>query len=185
MRLRRLKDEFAGALDLQWRSFLLRPEPGSIPPDLEAFRDYTRSWLRAAAQPDAGVFRVWASQEGPPSHSVPPHLAAKAAASLGPEAFDTLHGALLRAYFAENRDITRRDVLAALWVESGLPPEEFGRIDEPRFREQVFREHDEAVAIGIPGVPAVRVAGDEAAVIGAQPIEIYRRWVRRLLGEPE
>jgi len=31
-------------------------------------------------------------------------------------------------------------------------------------------------------VPAVRMDGRDGAVIGAQPIEIYRRWISRSLG---
>jgi hypothetical protein len=29
-------------------------------------------------------------------------------------------------------------------------------------------------------VPAVRVAGSDAFVVGAQPLAVYRRWVERL-----
>jgi predicted DsbA family dithiol-disulfide isomerase len=178
-RLVALQRELGGALALEWRSFLLRPrpEPGR---DLEKFMRYTQSWLRPGAEPDAPVFRVWESTEGPPSHSVPPHLAAKAAAALGDEAFAALHPRLLRAYFEQSRDISAAETLRAVWGEAGLPEEAFAGCFDERHVERTIAEHNEAVSLGITGVPAVRVAGTEAFVLGAQPLATYRRWVERL-----
>jgi predicted DsbA family dithiol-disulfide isomerase len=141
---------------------------------------YTQSWLRPAAEPDAPVFRVWESTEGPPSHSVPAHLAAKAAAALGPEAFAALHERLLRAYFEQSRDISSAETLRALWREAGLPEAGFAACFDERLVEQTLAEHNEAVSLGITGVPAVRVVGTDAFVLGAQPLATYRRWVERL-----
>lgn len=79
-----------GRVEIEWRSFLLRPHPRSDR-SLEEFRAYTRSWLRPAQDGDGGTFRVWSTDAGPPSHSVPPHLLAKAAGELGPQAFGDVH----------------------------------------------------------------------------------------------
>jgi len=179
-RLRRLEDEYGGRLVLEWRSFLLRPmpDPGR---DLERFRAYTRSWSRPAAEPDAGEFRVWQGDAGPPSHSVPPHLAARAAAELGPAAFRALQERLFEAYFAESRDVTDPATLLALWREAGLPADAFARAADPALLRRVLEEHQEAVERGITGVPAVSIEGNDAFVMGAQPIELYRRWVERRL----
>ena len=178
-RLERLKGELGELVELEWRSFLLRPrpEPGR---DLERFMRYTQSWLRPAAEPDAPVFRVWESTEGPPTHSVPAHLAAKAAAALGPEAFAALHRRLLRAYFEQSRDISRVDTLRALWNEAELPEAGFAACFAPELLEQTLAEHNEAVSLGITGVPALRVAGTDAFVTGAQPLATVRRWIDRL-----
>ena len=92
MRLRRIEDEFGDRVTVEWRAFLLRPRPDASR-TLETFRAYTRSWMRPAAEPDGGTFRVWATDEGPPSHSVPAHLIAKAAATIGPQAFRAMHEA--------------------------------------------------------------------------------------------
>ena len=182
MRLRRIEDEFGDDVRLATRSFLLRPhpEPGRT---LERFREYTRSWLRPASDPDAPPFRVWATDAGPPSHSVPPHLVAKAAATLGDEAFRRIDGALFRAYFGENRDITDEATLRALWAEVGLPDDAFARAADPALAERVFAEHDEALAYGVTGVPAVRMEGRAGLVVGAQPYETFRSWVRRALAD--
>lgn len=180
MRLRRLQQEFGDDLVVEWRAFLLRPQPG-LPRTLAEFRTYTQSWLRPAADADAGTFRVWASDEGPPSHSVPPHLAAKAAAAIGPDAFERLHDRLLHAYFAENRDITSRATLESLWAELGLPASGLARGRDPEVLQRVLAEHNEAVDMGLNGVPAVRVADTDLLVMGAQPLATYRRWIERLL----
>ena len=179
-RLAALEREFEGALELRWKSFLLRPrpQPGR---DLEKFRRYTESWQLAAAEEPAARFQVWASEEGPPTHSVPAHLAAKAAAALGEGAFATMHEALLRAYFAESRDISRPETLAALWREAGLPEAELARAAEPGLMRQVIAEHEEALGLGVGGVPAVRLAEADVAITGAQPTETYRRWIRKNL----
>ena len=178
-RLEQLKAELGDVVELEWKSFLLRPrpEPGR---DLERFVRYTQSWLRPAAEPDAPVFRVWESTEGPPTHSVPAHLVAKAAAALGPEAFAALHRRLLRAYFEQSRDISRVDTLRALWSEAQLPEAGFAACSAPALLEQTLAEHNEAVSLGITGVPALRVAGTDAFVTGAQPLASYRRWIDRL-----
>jgi predicted DsbA family dithiol-disulfide isomerase len=178
-RLRTLQAEFGDALALSWRSFLLRPRPDESR-DLERFVRYTQSWLRPAAEPDAPVFRVWESTQGPPTHSVPPQLVAKAAAQLGPDAFAAVHERLLRAYFEQSRDISRAETLEAIWAEAGLPGAEFARCFAPELLQQTAAEHQEASEIGVTGVPAVRVAGTDAFVVGAQPLAVYRRWVERL-----
>lgn len=178
-RLERVARE-AGDVEITWRSFLLRPHPS--PRSREAFVRYTQSWRRPAAEPDAPPLRPWpdAGEEGPPSHSLPPHLVAHAAARLGPDAFARLHGRLLRAYFEEARDITAPETLRAIWAEAGLEPAAFDAAGDPALRDAVLAEHREALELGITGVPAVRPAGHDAFVLGAQPLATYRRWVARL-----
>jgi len=180
VRLERVEQEFGADLRLEWRSYLLRPRPDPRR-TLENFRAYTQSWLRPAAEEDGGAFTVWSTDFGPPSHSVPPQIVAKAAAGLGGEYFRRMHRRLLEAYFGENRDITATETLRQLWRECGLPDSEFGRVDDPVLVQAVLAEHNEAVELGINGVPSVRAADNDTAVTGAHPVELYRRWVKKLL----
>ena len=174
-------------LELEWRSFLLRPQPGLRPRSLAEFRTYTQSWQRCATEePEAG-FQVWATDEGPPSHSVPPHLVAKAAGRLGPEAFENVHERLLDAYFSKNRDITDDGVLLDVWRQSGLPSADFESRQDPSLLDEILGQHQEAIEHGASGVPAVRAsgpalrAGDHYGVLmGAQPVEVYHRWLEKL-----
>ena len=182
-RLHQLQEEFGDGLELAWRSYLLRPqpEPGR---DLEKFMRYTQSWMRPASEPDAPGFRVWESSEGPPTHSVPAHLVAKAAARVSEQAFERMHDRLLRAYFEESRDISRLPVLRELWSELELPAGGLAILADPEqeraLARDVAEQHNEALEVGITGVPAVRVAGHDAFVTGAQPVETYRNWIGRL-----
>jgi len=182
VRLRALEAELGDAVELRWKSFLLRPqpEPGR---DLEKFRRYTDSWRRPAAEEPAAVFRVWTGDDGPPSHSIPPHLVAKAAAALGRDAFERVHRALLRAYFADNRDISSPATLREIWLEAALPERELARAEDPELLKQVMDEHNQALELGVGGVPAVQLEGGDAAITGAHPAELYRRMLRKRLEE--
>jgi predicted DsbA family dithiol-disulfide isomerase len=178
VRMRRLEEDFGDALRIEWRSFLLRPKPRAGR-DLEKFRAYTQSWQRPGEQDDAGEFCPWRGDAGPPTHSVPPHQVAKAAARLGDAAFRRMHERLLRAYFSESRDVTDPETLRELWVDAQLPEAAFGSWKDPQLLGQVHDEHREALEVGVSGVPAVRMVGIDAVVLGAQPLETYRRWVER------
>ncbi len=178
VRLHRLADGDDG-VEVEWRSYLLRPSAGRGR-DPERFRAYTQSWQRPAAEEDAGTFRVWASDEGPPSHSIPAHLAAKAAAEVGPDAFRRYHDRLLRAYFAESRDISSDAVQQELWRELGLPEADFERREDPALLQRVLAEHDEAIACGATGVPSVRLADNDTVITGAMPLATYQQWVARV-----
>jgi predicted DsbA family dithiol-disulfide isomerase len=184
VRLHQLEDEFEGQVCLEWRSYLLRPNP-SAHRDLERFRAYTRSWERPAAEPHSGRFQVWQGEQGPPSHSVPAHQVAKAAARQGDEAFRRMHDRLLHAYFSENLDISDAETLRGLWAEVGLDEQGFAEREDPVLLERILDEHAEAIDGGATGVPAVRMAGNDAIIVGAHPLELYRRWVSRALASRE
>ncbi len=187
VRLHRVADEFP-EIEIEWRSYLLRP--AARPPatsELEAaeqlakFRDYARSWSRPAQEPDAAEFRLWEGAASPPTHSLPAQVVAKAAARLGPGEFRALHERLMRAYFEENRDISEPAELRSLWRELGLASEAYAAPDDPELVAAVGRDHNEALELGATGVPAVMRVGNDALVVGAQPLETYRRWVERSL----
>jgi predicted DsbA family dithiol-disulfide isomerase len=167
---------------VRWRR-IVRPEPSRSgrPRDVEKFRAYTQSWLRPDSEPDSGDFQVWASDADPPSHSVPAHQVSKWAARLGKDAFQRIHERLLTAYFSENRDISSPEVLKACWLEAGLPAEAFEGWDDPALTRQILAEHEEAIAHGTTGVPAARLVGNDAIIVGAHPLELYRRWIERTL----
>jgi protein-disulfide isomerase-like protein with CxxC motif len=101
---------------------------------LEKFRAYTQGWLRVAEDEPRAPFVPWASDAGPPSHSVPAHAVAKAARALGADAGARMRDRLFRAYFTESRDISDRATLAALWREVGLDADGFAGERRPRDR---------------------------------------------------
>jgi len=180
-RLERLAVEYEGQIEIEWRSYLLRPEKKEVARDLERFRKYTESWMRPGSESDAGPFRVWSTDEGPPSHSVPPHRVAKAAARVSPEAFGKMHTRLMSSYFAENRDISSFDVLRELWDGEALPSDAFEVAHSDEIESLIFSEFEEARRLGATGVPAMRRADNEAVIVGAHPESLYRRWIERSL----
>lgn len=182
-RLAAVEATFAGALALEWRSYLLRPRPRERTPEaLAAFRTYTQGWRRVAEDEPRAAFRPWQGDAGPPTHSLPPHLVAKAASALGEEPGRRMRERLFRAYFAESRDISDPAVLRALWLELGLAEAGLARADDPALARRVVAEHEEAQALGATGVPAVRLAAQDFVLVGAQPEAVYRRWFEKALG---
>ena len=183
-RLASVEAALGDSIRVEWRSFLLRPQPDPArrgPEALEKFRHYTKSWLRVAEDEPRAPFQVWASDAGPPSHSVPAHLAAKAAAALGADAGRRMRERLFRAYFAESRDISDPTALFGLWRELALPEAEFDRCAEPALVQRILAEHREAEERGASGVPAVRLEDDDFVLLGAQPEAVYLRWLQRAL----
>ncbi len=170
-------------LRLEWKSYLLRPyvEPKS----LDKFRRYTETWMRPASMPDAGEFRVWATDEDPPSHSIPPAVAVKAAARqeagrAADDARPAYHRALMRAYFVRNLNVSSRAVIELVARECGLDTVQFARdLEDPAVVDQVLAEHNEAVEMGVAGVPCV-VVGEGFAMPGAQERAVYINVVRKL-----
>lgn len=177
--LDRVRSEVADRanLDLLWKSYLLRPNPEPKSP--ERFRRYTESWLRPAAQPDAAEFRVWATDEPPPTHSIPPAVAVKAAARQ--DAFTRYHHALMHAYFARNLDVTSRANILLVARECGLDEAQMLRdLDDPSTTALIVAEHNEAVELGISGVPCVVLDGG-FQLPGGQERAVYVRIIDRLL----
>lgn len=180
-RLASVQEQLGGDLEIEWRSYLLRPHANPAGRDLAKFRSYTQSWLRVAEDEPRAPFQVWASDAGPPSHSVPPHVVAKAAAALGDEHGRRMRLRLFRAYFAESRDITDRTTLRALWREAQLPDDAFVSCDDPEHARRVLADHEEAQALGANGVPAMRLADQDFVLVGAQPEAVVLRWLRRAI----
>ena len=100
---------------------------------------------------------------------------------MGPEAFEDVHERLLDAYFSKNRDITDDGVLLDLWRESGLPPADFESRQDPSLLDEILGQHQEAIEHGASGVPAVRASDHYGVLMGAQPVEVYHRWLEKLL----
>jgi predicted DsbA family dithiol-disulfide isomerase len=183
-RLRSLADEFDGQIEIVWKSYLLRPVSRGAR-DIDRFRRYAQGWQVPGADTDAGPFSAWPSDATPPTYSVPAHRVAKAAACLGPEAFGVIHEGLMRAYFAESRDISDFDVLRELWMRAGLPASAFEVARADWVGQAIARDHEEARTLGATGVPAIRRIDNDVVIVGAHPAELYRRWVERSLERGE
>jgi predicted DsbA family dithiol-disulfide isomerase len=187
LRLQRIEAEYS-EIEIAWRSYLLRPTARPAPASeveaaerLRRFRHYVRSWQRPAAEADAATFHSWEAGARPPTHSMPAQVVAKAARRIDPAAFRGMHAALLEAYFDRNRDISDDRELRSLWIEQGLREVDFPELEDRTLVAEVLRDHRNALEHGVTGVPAVMLVGNDAVVVGAQPLATYRRWVERSL----
>ncbi|MEZ5340834.1 MAG: hypothetical protein R2706_05130 [Acidimicrobiales bacterium] len=108
MRLAAIEDEFGPKVNVEWRSFLLRPEPE--PRTMEKFARYTTSWETPGSMEPRTTFNPWNGKHEPPSHSVPSSVAGKAAQTFGPDIYRAFSFAMFGAYFTDNRTISERSV---------------------------------------------------------------------------
>jgi len=83
---------------------------------------------------------------------------------------------LMDAYWAEATNIGDPDELRRLAAEIGLDPDEVERVisDQPAYLDFVESSIRQAQSIGINAVPAF-LLDRRLIVLGAQPIEIFRR----------
>ena len=181
VRLQRAQERHGDRLRVEWKSYLLRPDPTR--PDLERFRAYAQGWRRQAQLEPRATFRLWDTDTQPPGHSLPAAAAAKLAASYGAEGSDRYRHALFAAYFTDNRTISDRGVLAAVAGECGLPAEDFGRRLDEEWAEHVdavFDDFSDALEVGVTAVPAV-VVDDDFVLRGAVEDADYDDAVTRAL----
>jgi predicted DsbA family dithiol-disulfide isomerase len=183
--LRRLSDEMAGRVEIEWRAFELRPEPVPTLDPESAYLDDV--WARAV--------KPMAEERGieirrPPVQ--PRSREALETAEFAREngAFGRVHAKLFEAFFREGRDLGDRDVLADVAESAGLAGDELREaLREDRYTEKVLQDQVEARELGVSGVPALFVAPpdvpleDARVVEGAQPYGTVRRAVLEALGE--
>jgi len=85
---------------------------------------------------------------------------------------DEMAEALFRIYFAEGRDVSDRDVLAACAADVGLDPDGARAVlDGDDYAADVRTSQDEARRRGVTGVPCYVFDG-RRAVTGAQPANV-------------
>jgi predicted DsbA family dithiol-disulfide isomerase len=177
-RLRRLAWE--GRLDVRWRPFEIRPAvpPEGLPVRLAGFPP--EEWAATVAK----VGEMAADMELP--LSVPDFLAnshgalqvAEFARDLGREVFETVHGALFRAYFAEGRNLGDHDVLLAVAREAGLDVGAVeSSLEDSRYEDELRRAAQEAERYEITGTPTFLFG--RFKVVGAAPQAVLRDAYRR------
>ena len=184
MRVEQLEKTFGDQIEVEWKSFLLRPDnDGGDPAKHDKFVEYTKSWMRPAEAEPSLTFSVWATDNAQPSGSVPAQIAQKAMEEFAPEAAGAYHRRLMDAYFAENRTISDAQVLAELAADVDVDPGGFITHvveNEQRLAQVVIDEHNSAIQSGVTAVPTI-VLDDVLPVQGAQDLESYERWIERLL----
>lgn len=183
MRLAKLAAIEGPGVSIEWRSYLLRPEPEERA--MDSFVRYTESWARPAElEPDAGFVVPWSQQNDPPSHSLPAAIAARVA-SLFPDRWVAYHSALFHAYFVEHLTISDPTVLVELAARVGIDPHRFAEQfaeNASEFARDAIDDHNAAVQAGIGGVPAVVLDG-KYLITGAVDVAEYQAAIEQVRRE--
>lgn len=144
---------------------------------------YTQGWSRMGEMEPRARFVPWASDDDPPSSSLPAQVAHKVVQANWPDAAREMHDRLMTAYFTQNRTISDWGVLADIAAEAGVDRDEFLAVlaeQRQAVARQVIDEHNAAIEQGITAVPTV-VINEVLPVPGAQDSESYIAWIERLL----
>lgn len=180
MRLDKLIEQMGDRVAVDWKAFLLRPEPKTG--ERSAFVEYTKSWLRPAELEPEAKFTVWASDEDQPSSSVPAQVAFKAVEAIAPERAKPFHDRIMRGYFTENRNISNSEVLMELANDVGVDVTELasaGTARRDEFTQAVIDEHNDAMSNNVTGIPTV-LFENQFPVPGAQTVETYVNVIARI-----
>ncbi len=146
--------------------------------------DVNRSRARAAEEEKSLLFTPWHDGLGPlPSASMPALEAGYCARHQGNETFGRFHFAVFRAYFENNRDISDRDVLLGIAMDTGIDVNRLANdMDKGEGREALEQRRDSLMAGGdFTGVPTV-FFGNDFPMIGAVPVQVYQQAVERMIG---
>lgn len=177
-RVRRLAEE--RPLRLAWRPYEVHPglpEEGIPAKELGYSPD---DWSRALEAVDEMAREEGIELEVPPfvPRTSGPLQAALFARDVGREPFERLHRALFRAFFAEGRNIGRRETLLEVAEEAEVDAEGLGRaLDDERYAAELRRVHAEADRYEIEGTPTFLFGRHK--VVGAAPMGVLREAAER------
>jgi predicted DsbA family dithiol-disulfide isomerase len=183
VRLHAIQDAYGDRVRLCWRTFPLIPDqrPGRrCTPQTQAGRQ------RAAAEEPRALFVPPPLESELPASSLPALTAAKCAERQGGAAFERFHQRLFVAYFHDNLDISRPDVLWRLGRESGLDMARFQQdFSAGAAYQAALHDYAEGVAwFGVSALPTV-IFNEKVSLVGAVPEERYRLLLEWLLaGKP-
>ena len=116
------------------------------------------------------------------SEHIPNSRAALRVAELARDAglHEALHDRLMHAYWGEGEDIGDHDVLRRHAAAAGLDAAEVDDVlRSDRYLDRVTASTQEAVSIGVTGVPGFLLDG-RLLVLGAQPEEMFERAFEQL-----
>ena len=182
--------DVADRIDIEWQPFELNP---GMPEEGEDLREHiarkygsspeeyerTRAGIVQLAA-EAG-FRIDFFDEMKIVNTMDAHILLDYARETGRQT--ELQLRLFNAYFNERKDISDRAVLQAETERLGMDGEAaIARLDNVDARERVRSAMRYWRGLGVSAVPTM-VFDDKGALTGAQPVDIYRQVLSRLLTE--
>ncbi len=162
-------------VEVQWRSFELRPAGTPLPPGYRERILAARPRLDQLAKEQYGL-QIHSGPFG--INSRPALIGAKFAEAKG--VGDAYHKAVFDAYWRQGRSIEVLDVLREIAANSGLDRDEFeAALKNPQFEAEVASDIAQAHAYGLDGVPAL-IFENKYLVSGAQTYETLTQVVEEL-----
>jgi len=96
---------------------------------------------------------------------------------------NAFHRAVFHKVFAESRDVGQWEVLRAAAREAGLNADEMqSEVESGKYTADVAGQVERAYRMGVSGVPT-HVINDRYAIVGAQPFEVFKQALTRILNE--
>ena len=87
--------------------------------------------------------------------------------------FNAFHHAAYEAYWTDGKDLGDLELIREITLKCGLDwPELSGRLESGYYRDTVVRQYQEAVNLGVRGIPAFFIGNQ--LFTGAQPYEIFQ-----------
>ncbi len=174
MRLRRLREELADRLVIEWRAFPLRVAPDPSATFTGTYREDAWKRCHAMARGDGLTYTPWTGAEYP-NWSLPALEAAKCVARQGADAFERLHLRLYEAFFTHGRNIANRDEVTEIARESGADMIRFAAdYTNGAARDEVLRDYERAVSEhGVRAIPTVVVGARR--LVGMVDFAEYRK----------
>lgn len=176
----RLKEEYN--VDVEWRPYYLRPD---TPPEGMPLPDYV---LRARASGSENRLAELAAMHGleykPTERLINTRLAHEATEYARQQGkANEFHKVVFRQVYADGQDISKWDVLRAAAEEVGLNGEDLYQVVEAgTYTRDVAEQVEQAYQIGVSGVPTY-VINDRYAVVGAQPYEVFKQALTKILNQ--
>ena len=179
--LERVQGELGHGIEIDWRSFELRPEPEpTLDPNAEYLHRVWNQSVYPMAQERGMVLKLPPVQ--PRSRKA--HEAAEFARQAG--RLDAMNNALFKAFFEDGRDLADIEVLLDIGQSVGLDAGELREaLTSGRYEQRVIEDQQLARQIGISGVPALIVtAGAQVYLVsGAQPYEAVKNVIARAIAD--
>ncbi len=175
-----LKAEYQ--VDVEWRPYSLRPD---TPPEGMDLPDYI---IKARASGADERLQNMAKMHG--MDFVSPdriyntriaHEATEYAREHGKGL--EFHHVVFRKVYGEGLDISKWEILRSATEEVGLDADDMQTVvDGGKYTAEVAAQVRQAQEIGVTGVPTY-VINDRYAVVGAQPYEVFKRALAKILKE--
>ena len=180
--------EFEGQseVQVQWKSFQLMPDaPIDMGVDIHDMlaKKYGRSrqWAEKMNENVTGMAQeaglAFHMEKMIPTNTFDAHRLAHLAAKHGLE--DQAEEELFAAFFTEGRHLGKKETLEEIGREIGLKESEVASaLDSGDFAEEVRKEIEDGISIGLQGVPFF-VIDRKYAFSGAQPPDVFLKILRK------